>query len=103
VIVVSSRAGNRLRDAYEQLAAAYRRIGNDAGARTVQLAKHFGAAVGRHIHTEPWNELGDRCRAVASFTVGLLPLPDCPRWPEPVKRGRDGWVTRAGPHPDLPG
>ncbi|MFP3990591.1 membrane-associated oxidoreductase [Streptomyces sp. E11-3] len=35
--------------AYEQLTAAYRRIGDDAGARTVQLAKQR-----RHRTTLPW-------------------------------------------------
>jgi hypothetical protein len=35
--------------AYEQLAAAYRRVGDDAGARAVQLAKHR-----RHRATLSW-------------------------------------------------
>jgi hypothetical protein len=65
--------------AYEQLTAAYRHIGDDAAARTVQLAKERGYRSTRPLYGRLWGHLQDvtvgygfRPMRAAGWLAGLL-------------------------------
>ncbi|WP_435616064.1 oxidoreductase [Streptomyces coelicoflavus] len=61
--------GGYLPQPYEQLAAAYRRLGHDDEARTVLLAKQRHRRAGRPAHTRLWGHVQD-----AAVGYGYRPL-----------------------------